>query len=310
MGNALSAAYSAMPLRGVIPTPPARRTAGRVSCSTKSPIGPKTLTSSLGWRAAKARLYGESERRTAYSRCGRVGLVASDIGRASMPSSVLSWRKVNCVARNAKVSGFSSWIAWVVGVSGREDKTRTRKPLGGPSNVVTSNLHWPRPPRPYFVTSALGRRHIASQGRITTLIESRASATSRNPSAALPNGRTCVIRSETASRFSRSKLIDSRMSRGLPPYEDIIVTSSRHTAPEDEQGASRPEAREPLPADDTGEGLDEGALVIRDFPRERKHPVLDVDRGHADVLGEAARIEAGRPQRVAHGLMARPTVAA
>src|SRR5207245_1890844 len=86
-------------------------------------------------------------------RCGRVGLVASDIGRASMPSSVLSWRKVNCVARNAKISGFSSWIAWVVGVSGREDTTRTRKPLGGPSNVVTSNLHWPRPPRPYFVTS-------------------------------------------------------------------------------------------------------------------------------------------------------------
>src|SRR2546428_539524 len=241
-----------------------------------------------------------------------------------MPSSVLSWRKVNCVARNAKVSGFSSWIAWVVGVSGREDTTRTRKPLGGPSNVVTSNLHWPRPPRPYFVTSALGRRHIASQGRITTLIESRASATSRNPSAALPNGRTCVIRSETASRFSRSKLIDSRMCRGLPELHDVRrddlrgagrfreldVQQSGDTAPEDEQGASRPEAREPLPADDTGEGLDEGALVIRDFPRERKHPVLDVDRGHADVLGEAARIEAGRPQRVAHGLMARPTVAA
>src|SRR2546430_1238349 len=31
MGNALSAAYSAMPLRGVIPMPPARRTDGRVS---------------------------------------------------------------------------------------------------------------------------------------------------------------------------------------------------------------------------------------------------------------------------------------
>src|SRR5213596_170122 len=81
MGSALSAAYSAMPLRGVIPMPPASRTAGRVSCSTKSPIGPKTRTSSPDLRATNARLYGESETRTAYSRCGRVGLVASDMAR-------------------------------------------------------------------------------------------------------------------------------------------------------------------------------------------------------------------------------------
>src|SRR2546427_12767100 len=136
MDNVLSAAYSAIPLNGVIPMPPARRTAGRVSCRTKSPIGPKTRTSSFGWRAAKARLYGESERRTAYSRWGRVGLVARDMGRASMPSSVCSWRNVNCVGPNVKAFGFSTSIAWVVGVSGREDTTRILKPLGGPANAI------------------------------------------------------------------------------------------------------------------------------------------------------------------------------
>src|SRR5439155_4543771 len=98
-------------------------------------IGPKTRTSSSGWRAAKARLYGESERRTAYSRCGRVGLVASDMGRASIPSSVCSWRNVNCVGPNVKAFGFSISIAWVVGVSGREETTRILKPRGGPANL-------------------------------------------------------------------------------------------------------------------------------------------------------------------------------
>src|SRR5213593_1249837 len=144
MGKALSAAYSAMPLRGVIPTPPATSTAGRISCRTKSPIGPKTRTSSFGWRAAKARLYEESERRTAYSRWGRVGLVARDMGRASMPSSVCSCRNVNCVGRNVKPAGFSGSIARVVGVSGREDTTRVRKPRGGPANASTSDVPWGR----------------------------------------------------------------------------------------------------------------------------------------------------------------------
>src|SRR2546430_12579777 len=125
-----------------MPTPPARRTAGRVSCSTKSPIGPKTRTSLLGWRAAKARLYGESERRTAYSRWGRVGLVAKDMGRASMPSSVCSWRNVNWVGPNVKAFGFSTSIAWVVGVSDREDTTLPRKPLGGPANAIDLLLRW------------------------------------------------------------------------------------------------------------------------------------------------------------------------
>src|SRR2546425_2973377 len=127
-----------MPLRGVMPMPPARRTAGRVSCSTKSPIGPKTRTSSFGWRAAKARLYGESDSRTAYSRCGRVGLVARDMGRASIPSSVCNWRNVNWVGPNVNAFGFSTSIAWVVGVSDREDTTRILKPRGGPANTQSS----------------------------------------------------------------------------------------------------------------------------------------------------------------------------
>src|SRR3989454_8126007 len=144
MGNALSAAYSAMPLRGVMPAPPATSTAGRVSCRTKSPMGPKTRTSSSGRRAAKARLYGESERRTAYSRWGRVGLVARDMGRASMPSSVCSCRNVNCVGRNVKPAGFSGSIARVLGVSAREDTIRVRKPRGGPANASTSDVPWGR----------------------------------------------------------------------------------------------------------------------------------------------------------------------
>src|SRR6267143_3229382 len=142
IGNVWSDAYSAMPLRGVIPMPPATRIAGRVSCRTKSPIGPKTRTSSPGCRAAKARLYGESERRTAYSRCGRVGLVASDIGRASMPSSVRSWRKVNWVGRKVKSFDFSTSIAWVDFVRDREDTTRARNPFGGPFNALTSRYRW------------------------------------------------------------------------------------------------------------------------------------------------------------------------
>src|SRR3989441_7878718 len=142
MDSALSAAYSAMPLRGVIPTPPARRTAGLVSCNTKSPIGPKTATSSPGCKAAKALLYGESERRTAYSRYGRVGLVASDMGRASIPSSVFSWRNVNWVGRNAKAFGFSTSIERVLGVSCREDTTLPLKPRGGPANPTELPLGW------------------------------------------------------------------------------------------------------------------------------------------------------------------------
>src|SRR6266487_6432355 len=57
------------------------------------------------------------------------------MGRASMPPSVLSWRNVNWVARNSKASGFSTWIAWVVGVSGREYTTWILNPLGGPANA-------------------------------------------------------------------------------------------------------------------------------------------------------------------------------
>src|SRR5439155_9333337 len=80
------------------------------------------------------------------------------------PPSVCSWRNVNCVGPNVKAFGFSTSIAWVVGVSGREDTTRLLKPRGGPAN--------PRPPMclgartrlPYFVTMAGGE---ASHNRNT-----------------------------------------------------------------------------------------------------------------------------------------------
>src|SRR2546425_3456327 len=55
-------------------------------------------------------------------------------GRASMPSSVCSWRNVNWVGRNTKSFVFSSSIARVVGVSCREETTWALKPRGGPSN--------------------------------------------------------------------------------------------------------------------------------------------------------------------------------
>src|SRR2546430_16465370 len=73
--------------------------------------------------------------RTAYSRCGRVGLVASDMGRASIPSSVFSWRNVNWVGRKVKAWGFSSSIARVLGVSDRDVTTRVRKPRGGTATL-------------------------------------------------------------------------------------------------------------------------------------------------------------------------------
>src|SRR5256885_5387590 len=81
--------------------------------------------------------------RTAYSRCGRVGLVASDMGRASIPSSVFSWRNVNWVGRKVKAWGFSSSIARVLGVSDRDATTRVRKPRGGPATAWTS-IAWSR----------------------------------------------------------------------------------------------------------------------------------------------------------------------
>src|SRR5947208_1714276 len=73
--------------------------------------------------------------RTAYSRCGRVGLVASDMGRASILSSVFSWRNVNWVGRKVKAWGFSTSIARVLGVSDRDATTRVRKPRGGPATL-------------------------------------------------------------------------------------------------------------------------------------------------------------------------------
>src|SRR5437016_7208251 len=73
--------------------------------------------------------------RPGYSRWGRVGLVASDMGRASIPSSVFSWRNVNWVGRKVKAWGFSSSIARVLGVSDRDATTRVRKPRGGPATL-------------------------------------------------------------------------------------------------------------------------------------------------------------------------------
>src|SRR2546422_8410836 len=62
------------------------------------------------------------------------------MGRASMPSSVCSCRNVNCVGRNVKPAGFSGSIASVLGVSGREDTIRVRKPRGGPAKYSTSDV--------------------------------------------------------------------------------------------------------------------------------------------------------------------------
>src|SRR5436309_1054596 len=61
------------------------------------------------------------------------------------------------------------------------------------------------------------------------LVESVASATRRIPFFASASGSMCVIMSLTATRRVARSSIASRMSRGLPPYEDVMVTSSRHT---------------------------------------------------------------------------------
>jgi hypothetical protein len=47
-----------------------------------------------------------------------------------MPSSVNNCRKVNWVGPNVSAFGFSTSIAWVVGVSCREETTGSLKPLG------------------------------------------------------------------------------------------------------------------------------------------------------------------------------------
>src|SRR5437667_6199620 len=102
--------------------------------------------------------------RTAYSRCGRVGLVASDIGRASIPSSVFSWRNVNWVGRNVKAWGFSSSIARVLGVSQRDSTTRVRNPRGSPATFgprLEPGTRWP-----YFVT--WNGRETSPRGRDIT----------------------------------------------------------------------------------------------------------------------------------------------
>src|SRR3989449_10321278 len=89
------------------------------------------------------------------------------MGRASMPSSVSSWRNVNCVGPNVKVFGFSTSIAWVVGVSDREDTTRILKPRGGPANPSTSHVPWGRNATAVFRDSD---RKEASRIRERTLL--------------------------------------------------------------------------------------------------------------------------------------------
>jgi hypothetical protein len=71
-----------------------------------------------------------------------VGLEASDIGRASMPSSVNNRRKVNWVAPNVKACGLSASIARLVGVSCREEMTGTVKPFG--ASIVRRPPIWSR----------------------------------------------------------------------------------------------------------------------------------------------------------------------
>src|SRR2546422_5494582 len=95
------------------------------------------------------------------------------MGRASMPSSVSSWRNVNCVGPNVKVFGFSTSIAWVVGVSGREDTTRILKPRGGPANPSTPMCLGAGTRLPYFVTLTV--RKASHQCRSVELLSNRRS---------------------------------------------------------------------------------------------------------------------------------------
>src|SRR5437870_13626890 len=57
------------------------------------------------------------------------------MGRASIPSSVFSWRNVNWVGLKVKAWGFSTSIARVLSVSDRDATTRVRKPRGGPATL-------------------------------------------------------------------------------------------------------------------------------------------------------------------------------
>jgi uncharacterized protein YcaQ len=88
MGSSRSAAYSAIPLSGVMPIPPAMRTAGEASSSRKCPYAPSISASSPGRSLANADFHGESEILAPNSRYGLVGEQASDIGYSRGPSGV------------------------------------------------------------------------------------------------------------------------------------------------------------------------------------------------------------------------------
>jgi len=123
MGDAGSAAYSAIPFSGVIPIPPREQHGGPDLLQdevSERPLGsrPRHLVVE-----ANARLNGELPTRTAYSRFGRVVEVAIDMGRTSQPLSVFNERKVNCVGRKENPAGFFTMMPWVWGVSWLEATT-------------------------------------------------------------------------------------------------------------------------------------------------------------------------------------------
>jgi hypothetical protein len=65
-----------------------------------------------------------------------------------------------------------------------------------------------------------------------------------------------------------------------------------------------------LPARDAGQRLDERGILVRDVRGDDERAARDVFRRQTHELREAAGIEPGRPQRLAHGVLPGAAVAA
>src|SRR5207249_3472479 len=106
--------------------------------------------------------------------------------------------------------------------------------------------------------------------------------------------------------------IGSRLpGRGLAVFDDVRrdhlcsagrlrefhVEETRDAAADDDDRMTRTQTRQALPADDTGERLDEDAFVVRDRLRQREHPMRHVDGRNPHELREASWIEVRRRSR-------------
>ena len=94
---------------------------------------------------------------------------------------------------------------------------------------------------------------------------------------------------------------DDRRSR---PFEQLNEQAADRSQTDDDRGVARLNAGAPHGAQTAGQRLDERRGLVADVRRHPEGRVAHVGRGHADVLGEPARIEIRGLERGAHRLAA------